>query len=317
MYTIRRYTPEDKEKWDAFVKEARNATFLFERGYMDYHSDRYEDCSWMAFKRSRLMALLPANITADGVLHSHQGLTYGGWILPRNHVNATDMLEIFELSVNIWKNNGIISLDYKPLPYIYCSTPSDDAEYVLFRLGAVLTEATLSSAIALDSSASPVSHYNKLRRRSLSASGKLKWQIRETKDASLMMSLARNCMIERNHPTPAHSAAEMQLLRDRFPDNIKFWILEYENKPAAAVCIYDTGRVAHAQYIATTSIGRKLNLLTPLLHYLITDIYSSRKYFDFGVSTEDHGFYLNDGLHRQKSSYGATPMLHRRFSLTL
>ena len=53
---------------------------------------------------------------------------------------------------------------------------------------------------------------------------------------------------------------------------------------AAGVCVYDTGRVAHAQYIATTAEGRELNLLTPLFHKLITETFRDRAYFDFGTS---------------------------------
>ena len=74
---------------------------------------------------------------------------------------------------------------------------------------------------------------------------------------------------------------------------------------------------AHAQYIATTPRGRELNLLTPLFHWLITERYSSRDYFDFGISNEDHGRYLNAGLLRQKYSYGATGTVYTRYRLEL
>ena len=40
-----RYAPESAGIWDAFVRSSRNATFLHERGYMDYHADRFQDHS--------------------------------------------------------------------------------------------------------------------------------------------------------------------------------------------------------------------------------------------------------------------------------
>ena len=43
MFEIRKYTDADKEVWNAFVVQARNATFLLNRSYMDYHSDRFTD----------------------------------------------------------------------------------------------------------------------------------------------------------------------------------------------------------------------------------------------------------------------------------
>lgn len=31
--------------WDQFVRESRNGTFLFQRPFMEYHKDRFEDAS--------------------------------------------------------------------------------------------------------------------------------------------------------------------------------------------------------------------------------------------------------------------------------
>ena len=80
---------------------------------------------------------------------------------------------------------------------------------------------------------------------------------------------------------------------------------------------YLTDTVAHAQYIATTPRGRKLNLLTPLFHHLIELYSATHRYFDFGTSNEEGGLVLNAGLLRQKSSYGATATIYSRYLLTL
>lgn len=315
-FTVVKYTSERKQEWDAFVASARNATFLFMRDYIDYHADRFDDCSWMVYKGKRLVSLLPANLTSDGTLHSHQGLTYGGWILPSGHLNTSDVMEIFNEAIRVWREAGIRILDYKPIPSIYCTSPSDDAEYALFRFGARLVEANVSSALPLENG-NEATGYNKLRKRSLAKASLLDFSIRETDDAAMLMSIVEECLRERHDAAPVHTAAEMQYLKDLFPRHIRFWFLEYEGAIQAAVCIYDTGRVAHAQYIASTRLGRELNLLTPLFHHLITEVYASRAYFDFGTSNENHGLYLNDGLLRQKTSYGATALLHSRFNLPL
>ena len=77
MFDIRRYTPEKAAEWNAFVAQSKNGTFLFDRRYMDYHSDRFEDYSLMFYREDRLYALMPANRCGD-VFQSHAGLTYGG-----------------------------------------------------------------------------------------------------------------------------------------------------------------------------------------------------------------------------------------------
>lgn len=68
---------------------------------MEYHSDRFNDHSLMFFDDSqKLLAILPAN-HADGKLHSHQGLTFGGIIIKssaKQEINA-----IFDAILNILK----------------------------------------------------------------------------------------------------------------------------------------------------------------------------------------------------------------------
>ncbi len=342
-FEIRKYTPEMKREWDAFVDTSRNATFLFKRDYIDYHSDRFRDASCLAYKGNRLMALLPANLTPDGVIHSHQGLTYGGWILPSSHIDGADLLEIFETAIIYWRNSGYTALDYKPLPTIYHLTPSQEDIYALYRLGANVSEVNLSMALPLSE---PIK-FNQLRRRSLAKASRLPITIEETEDVKGFMNLVERCLNERYSAKPVHTAEELKLLKMRFPDNIRFFILTCDDPtpdtlssspqssekatqvndslslPAsdksiqAGVCIYDTGLVAHTQYIATTPFARKENLLTPLIHRLITDIFSTRKYFDFGTSNQSTGPHLNAGLLRQKASFGATGVAHLRYHLPL
>lgn len=312
-YDVITYTPERKQAWDEFVLTSRNATFMHLRGYMDYHADRFRDSSRMVYKNGRLLALLPANLTPDGILHSHQGLTYGGWLLPPAHLDGADLLEIFQTAISLWKAEGIQKLDYKPIPTIYHSAPSQEDLYALFRLGAATSEVNLSMAI--DMSRAP--HYNTLRRRSLRKASALDFTIEETDDCDTFISLVNTCLADRHNATAVHTAAELHLLRSRLPSHIRLFWLRNAGDPAALVCIYDTGIVAHAQYIATTQEGRELNLLTPLFDYLIRQVFATRRYFDFGTSNEAHGLVLNAGLLRQKASYGASGIAYPRYRLPL
>lgn len=302
-----------RRRWNEFVLLSRNATFLHLRDYMDYHADRFADCSWLAFKGNRLLAMLPANLADDGTLCSHGGLTYGGWILPPAHLDGADLLEIFTEACRVWRNAGIRALDYKPIPYIYCRQPSHEDEYALFRLGATLSECNLSATIDLRNPG----QLNQLQRRHLAAASRLDVKVEETRDIDLFMAMLAECLRERHDTSPVHSPEEMNLLADRFADNIRFYVTMLDGEPHAGVCVYDTGSVAHTQYIATTSRGRELNLLTPLMVYLIRERYADRAYLDFGISNEDHGRILNAGLLRQKYSYGATATTYTRYHLTL
>ncbi|MDE7180546.1 MAG: GNAT family N-acetyltransferase [Muribaculaceae bacterium] len=317
-WRIERYQPAMAAEWNRFVAASRNATFLFNRSYMDYHSDRFDDCSWLAFKGGALRALLPADIACDDasgekVLRSHGGLSYGGWILPGAHLDGGDLLDIFEAATDTWRSEGIARLDYKPLPPIYAARPSEEDIYALFRMGGRLSEVHLSATIDLRCPGV----FNQQQRRHLAKASALPIAVEETGNIPEFMDMLTACLRERHDLVPVHTAAEMQLLTSRFPENIKFYVSRLDGIAHAGVCVYDSGIVAHAQYIATTPEGRRLNLLTPLFHWLITERYAERRYFDFGISDEDHGLYLNRGLNRQKTSYGATATAFLRYTLDL
>ena len=50
---------------------------------------------------------------------------------------------------------------------------------------------------------------------------------------------------------------------------------------------------------------------------LIDDVYADKTYFDFGISTERDGAYLNLGLVRNKESYGARGVAYDRYEIAL
>ena len=47
--TVTAYSINRRELWDEFVSHSKNGTFLIRRGFMDYHADRFFDCSVMVF----------------------------------------------------------------------------------------------------------------------------------------------------------------------------------------------------------------------------------------------------------------------------
>ena len=56
-YTIKKYNSEYFTIWNAFVSSSSNATFLFHRDFMEYHSDRFEDYSLLVFEDEKLISV--------------------------------------------------------------------------------------------------------------------------------------------------------------------------------------------------------------------------------------------------------------------
>lgn len=312
-WRIKRYEPSDSALWDAMATDSRCATFQHLRGYMDYHSDRFRDCSLMAYHKGRLTALLPANVTADGELVSHQGLTYGGWLLPMGKVDGNQMMQLWDALLEWCRANDIVAIHYKPLPYIYALRPSQEDLYALWRHGATLEESNLSSAIDMRA----VGGFDTMRRRHLRAAIRQGVIARQSDDFAAYWQILDGCLSERYSAQPVHTLDEIKLLHSRFPENIKLFMAYHDEEPIGGVCIYETPMVAHCQYIATNAAGRDLHALAVIFDYLISKIYTDKPYFDFGTSNEDHGHLLNAGLLANKFGYGGSGVAYQKFVIKL
>lgn len=317
MWEIRRYQKADKKEWDAFVERSRNATFLFARDYMDYHSERFPDFSLIACRNGRLAALLPA--TRDGeTLSSHRGLTYGGWVVQPSGLDAEELFGMWRAFLKFCRENEIERIEYKPLPRIYAEMPSDEDRYLLFLCGAAPTRVDLSSAIEIACNPG----FNTLQRRHLKhipADAEIRISVGSDKDdVQSFHDLLRECLDERHGMEPVHTCPELQSLMEKFPENIKIWSLNIEGKMEAAVCAYITKTCLHCQYIATSGRGRRENLLAAVVEAL--EEYCGEngiRYLDFGISTEEGGRRLNTGLNRQKTSYGASGVAYERYDFSV
>lgn len=313
-WTLSRYDgASDSRMWNEFVARSRNATFLLDRGYMDYHSDRFRDYSIVARLRGNVAALLPAHVTDDGVLHSHSGLTYGGWMLPQRGVGGYDVVDLFDAWLPWLRARGVKAVDYKPLPHIYHKLPSNDDLYALFLHDARLTERCVSSTIDLVDGPGP----DRMQRRHLRAALEVGPVIGESEDYDAFHALLSDCLAERHDTTPVHTAGELRLLHDRFPDKIRLFTARVDGRLEAGIIMYMTDTVAHAQYSATTPFARLHHLQTPLYRHIMDDICRGYRWFDFGICTEEGGRVLNRELLRYKTSFGATDTIYERYLLNV
>lgn len=296
---IRRYRREDKELWNSFVNKARNATFLFDRNYMDYHADRFDDNSFMFYHKGKLKAVLPANVAGD-TLYSHQGLTYGGLLLDKK-ATVEDVLECFD-SLNSWlRENGISKVVYKALPWIYQQYPSEEDLYALtWKCKAQLISRNIASTIVIDNKLKFAESRKSGIRKALS----LNIEVGESNDVDGFWHVLEDNLGNRYNAKPVHTANEMKLLMSRFPNNIRLYVAKMNGEIVGGTLIYVTPQVVHTQYISASVEGKKHGALDLLFDYIINKVYANCRYFDFGKSTEQGGAYLNKPLIFQKEGFG-------------
>jgi hypothetical protein len=298
--------------WDEFVGRSKNGVFLFTRGYMDYHADRFPDGSLMFYDgRGQLVALLPATARGDALV-SHAGLTFGGVVTDAGMKVGT-MLELFAALEAHLRGLGLRRLVYKAVPHIYHRAPAEEDLYALFRSGARLTRRDVSVAIDMRERLP----FAKGRKWALKQAEKAGLEVARSHDFATFMAIEEHLLGEKYGARPVHSAAEIELLAGRFPDNIKLFAARRGGEMLAGVVVYESAQVAHAQYIGANEEGRKVCALDLIMGHLINDYYASKRYFDFGISTEDEGRRLNAGLVENKQGYGARAVVYDFYQLEL
>ncbi|MGI8559973.1 MAG: GNAT family N-acetyltransferase [Luteimonas sp.] len=308
---VERYRPQLAPDWNAFVAASRNGTFLLDRGYMDYHADRFHDHSLVLRDGSaNMVALLPAN-EHDGVLHSHAGLTYGGLVLGPGS-GAADAIETLETVRAYLSDQGLTSLHYKTIPWIYHRQPAEEDRYALFRAGARLTRRDVLSVVAREDRL----RYQERRARGIKAARKAGVEVGGSVDYAGFWPLLADNLQTRYGVAPVHSLPEIQSLHERFPDRIRLFTAHQENAVVAGSVIYESHRVAHVQYISASDAGRRMHALDLLFDALLTGPYVDKPYFDFGISNEQAGQVLNVGLAEQKEGFGARSVVHDYYELS-
>lgn len=302
---IKKYNESDKKIWDEFVSLAKNKHFLFFRDFMEYHSDRFNDHSLMFFDDSqKLLAILPAN-SAEGVLFSHQGLTFGGLVI-KTSAKQNEVNEIFNAIPPYLKMNGFSSLIYKKMPYIYHSFPCDEDLYSLFMVNASLIRRDVSSTIKVSN---PIK-YSEGRKRIIKKANASGISYQESDDLLGFWDNLTNVLMSGHGAKPVHSYDEIVSLKKMFPEQIKVYAAYINEMQVAGVVIFLADNAAHTQYLYNTDIGRNIGALDGLIDHLVKTVFFDKEYFDFGISNENQGRYLNEGLISQKERFGARAIVH-------
>ena len=299
MFEIRRYTPEHVDEWNQFVAESKNGVFLFDRRYMDYHSDRFCDHSLMFYSDGRLLAVLPAHQSGD-TLCSHNGLTYGGLVMsPRLTVVQT--MHLFRELNEYLRSQGIRHVSYKAIPWIYHRLSAEEDLYALYHeCHARIVARDFATNIYLSAGL----RWERVRRRGIVRARNAGVVVERSNHYEAFWQVLADNLMNKYGVKPVHSLQEIELLHGRFPQNIQLYQAVREGKVLGGVVLYISSQVVHAQYSSASPEGKKLGVIDLLYDQIFKD-YRDYPYFDFGRSTEHpDGSGLNENLVFQKEGYG-------------
>lgn len=300
QFWVEIYSDSKRDEWDQFVTQSNCDTFLFLRGFMDYHKEKFNDFSLMIYKNSSLLAMLPANKNHDEI-NSHEGLTYGGLIYKTN-LKTSDTIHIWKSILEFLNANGFRCLRLKDLPFIYLkSKVNNPLDYLVFKLKARRFRVDMHSVINLGNYKLSSSRLEGIKRGEKSG-----LVVRESQSFNEFWDEILVPNLESKHSvSPVHSIAEINLLKSRFKTDIRQFNAYHNEAIVAGATIFEMKNCAHCQYISGNESKNLLGSLDFLHVYLIKEVFYNKKYFSFGTSNINSGQNVNSGLQFWKEGFGA------------
>jgi len=300
MYNIIRYTQAREEEWNRFVEGAKNGTFLFDRRYMDYHADRFDDHSLLFYREECLLAVLPAHVSGD-TLYSHNGLTYGGLLMSERLTVKQTMMLFRELN-DYLRSIGIRHVYYKAIPWIYHRLSAEEDLYALFHeCHARIIARDYATNIFLSAGM----RWERVRRRGVVRARKAGIEVVRSDDFAPFWQVLTDNLEMKYGVRPVHSLQEIELLHARFPEHIVLYQAVKDGDVLGGIVLYVSRQVVHAQYSSATPEGKKAGAIDLLYSQIMCHDYREYPYFDFGRSTENpDGSGLNESLVFQKEGFG-------------
>lgn len=306
-------------KWDKFVENnSCNGTFLQTRNFLNYHNNRFEDCSLFIYKgTSDILAVIPAaEIIEDGhkVFNSHVGSTFGGIVFNKQFYNLKHIIPIFEVLENYLKEKGFEKIILKQTAQIFASKDNDLLEYFFFQKK-YHHYSEISFVIPLEKYNSDIpSNFNGSRRRDYNYSLKNGFTFRKLESDSEVTDfynlLCENML--KFDTKPVHSLEELlDFKNNRLRDIVEFWGTYRDEKLMAGSMTFlfknNNKTVFHTQYLASSQENLEL-FPNNFNDANLIKVAKERGYdiFSFGTSTLEHGAVLNEKLAEFKEGFGTT-----------
>lgn len=301
-FTVKKYDQNDYKIWNDFIAQAKNATFLFHRDFMEYHKDRFEDFSLLVYQDEKLISILPANKVGNS-LYSHQGLTYGG-LVSTAKVKGEKVEAVLDAVLYFLKENSFETFYYKPIANFYFPDGNNEIDFFLFKRGAVLDRKEMNLAVNLELplqiSKSKLKHFRRIEDLDL--------DIMEEEDFNpFWEKILEPRLLEKFNVKPVHTKEEILFLKQNFHENIRQYSVYQNDEIIAGITIFETENVVKSQYGATSKKGEEFRALDFLFINLIEKYKrKGKRFFDMGIVNEENESGYHSGLLKQKEELGCT-----------
>ena len=319
---VRLYTPSEKQKWDKFVlKESVNGTVLQSKRFLDYHRERFHDCSLILEKGTTMVGVVPAClIEQDGkrIFSSHKGSTFGGIVIGKPFYNIENVEAIMDALEAYFVEQNYDEVWIKCTSDIFAYENSNLLQYYLFQRGFFSFDEMSCYVDFQEYKEEIITNFSSGRRRDYNYSLKAGLTFRRIcSDAEIKEFYDILCAnLVKHHAKPVHSYEELLWFRvEILSEEAEFYGVFQEQQMIAGSMVFNFNNLTlHTQYLAADQTMLKCYPMNYLNASLIT-LARERgfRYMSFGTSNEDNGKVLNKSLAQFKEGFGTKYGLNRTF----
>lgn len=283
---IIQYTSEWKEKWDQFVLGSNNGTMFHLQKFFDYHNPgKFEFNHLIFLEKNEIKGVLPGALR-KGIFESPVGASYGSIVTP--DIKFADTMNIVSTLLDYGKKNGYKEFVLTSAPLIYDKYQNQNLDFALLWQGFKYDLHYISSAVKLDNERDILQRCSPTIRRNVRKhiyNKELRVEINDRYDEFYPILLDNKA---RHNVRPTHSYDDLIKLTKLLPQNLKLFMVYFEDKPIAgssmffankqvALCFYN---MLLYDYAELKPIQR---VMFEIMKYSTEHNYS---YVDIGVSQD-------------------------------
>lgn len=302
---VEKYNDTYFKKWDDFIEKSKSGTIFHTRKFLSYHpKNKFEDYSLLFLKDGNIVSVLPACLIKKDnelVLASHQGSTYGGFVIPYKF-GIEQSLKLVDLLLDFAHKNNIDKIWMRFPEYIFEKDPSEEIKFAMWNKGFKIDYIELSTCydLSLYDEKKPVTRF---ARRSYEEGIKCLYN---DENFSEFYTILYNNLKNKHQETPTHTLEEIYKLKELLEDRFVLISAYYKGSVVGGLGIFlANSKTTHMFYSAARNdLGRGIFVTDALMDTAIRKLKEKGfKYFNAGISTEEKGTHINFGLFKFKEKY--------------
>jgi len=312
---IHRFTEPDTRQWEDFVPKANNGTMFHYQRFLNYHpARRFKNHHLIIKEKDNILALFPA-VIQDNTVISHQGASYGGFVLKQG-IGIHKTCLMVEHLVTYFKERGYQRIILTQTPLIYYKEPDQYIDFALVKSGFHYRKREITAVIPINV-AEPLLTFHADARRSTKKAMREGVRVTISEDFKTFYAILEHNLGMRHNVSPTHTIEELLRLKKLFPDDILLFAAYLNKKMIGGLVVFCAHQnVMLAFYISHNNdfqIYRPVNLL--FYEVLKWGYIKGFKYLDLGTFTLNMN--PNWGLGRFKENHNARGFLRDSFELDL